>query len=94
LGSIAFIVKYVGTILATKPFFKKSVYKIAGLFFNMRLTFGIVASIFGLQSGIISENVYISLLLIIVTTSLVASVLLKRLPVEIEKEEILEELMI
>ena len=60
----------------------------------MRLTFGIVASIFGLQSDIISVNVYISLLLIIVTTSLVASVLLKRLPVEIEKEEILEELMI
>ena len=94
LGSIAFIVKYIGTILATKPFFKKSVYKIAGLFFNMGLTFGIVASIFGLQSDIISVNVYISLLLIIVTTSLVASVLLKRLPVEIEKEEILEELMI
>jgi glutathione-regulated potassium-efflux system ancillary protein KefC len=88
LGSIAFITKYIATVIATKPFFKKTVYKIAGLFFNMRLTFGIVASVFGLQFHIIDTNTYVALLLIIISTSLIASILMKRMPNEITEEEL------
>ncbi|WP_024786749.1 MULTISPECIES: cation:proton antiporter [unclassified Lebetimonas] len=88
LGIIAFGTKYLATVIATKPFFKKSVYKIAGLFFNMRLTFGIVASVFGLEFKIIDVNTYVSLLLIIISTSLAASVLMKRMPSEITEEEL------
>lgn len=88
LGSIAFGTKYIATVIATKPFFKKTVYKIAGLFFNMRLTFGIVASVFGLQFKVIDINTYVALLLIIISTSLIASILMKRIPSEITEEEL------
>jgi len=88
LGSVAFTTKYIATVIATKPFFKKTVYKIAGLFFNMRLTFGIVASIFGLEYKVIDTDTYTALLLIIVSTSLIASFLMKKLPAEIKEEEL------
>jgi len=88
LGIIAFSMKYLATVIATKPFFKKTVYKIAGLFFNMRLTFGIVSSIFGLEFKIIDINTYISLLLIIISTSIFASILMKKMPNEITEEEL------
>jgi len=88
LGSVAFATKYIATVIATKPFFKKTVYKIAGLFFNMRLTFGIVASIFGLEYKVIDTDTYTALLLIIVSTSLIASFLMKKLPAEIKEEEL------
>lgn len=91
LGTIAFVTKYVGTIYATANLFRGAVYKLAGLFFNMRLTFGIVASVFGLKSGIIDEETYVALLLIIVATSLIASVISNRLPHEVE-EDILEDI--
>jgi len=88
LGSVAFATKYIATVIATKPFFKKTVYKIAGLFFNMRLTFGIVASIFGLEYKVIDTDTYTALLLIIVSTSLIASFLMKKLPADIKEEEL------
>ena len=91
LGTVAFLTKYIGTIYATANLFKGAVYKLAGLFFNMRLTFGIVASVFGLKSGIIDEETYVALLLIIVVTSLIASVISNRLPHEVE-EDILEDI--
>jgi len=86
LGTIAFVTKYVGTVYATSNLFRSAVYKLAGLFFNMRLTFGIVASVFGLKSGLIDEETYVALLLIIVTTSLVASVISNRMPHEAESD--------
>ncbi|ADU96617.1 cation:proton antiporter [Thermovibrio ammonificans] len=91
LGSIAFLTKYAGTVFATASLFKGAVYKLAGLFFNMRLTFGIVASIFGLNSGLIDEETYVALLLIIVATSLISSVISKGLPHEVE-EDLLEDI--
>ncbi len=91
LGSVAFITKYLGTVYATANLFKSAVYKLAGLFFNMRLTFGIVASVFGLKAGLIDEETYVALLLIIVSTSLIASVISNRLPHETE-EDLLEDI--
>ncbi|WP_457678798.1 cation:proton antiporter [Thermovibrio sp.] len=92
LGSIAFITKYLGTVYATANLFKSAVYKLAGLFFNMRLTFGIVASIFGLKSGLIDEETYVALLLIIVLTSLISSLISNRLPHETD-EDLLEDIL-
>ncbi len=91
LGLVAFATKYLGTVYATINIFKGAVYKLAGLFFNMRLTFGIVASMFGLSSGIIEEETYIALLVIIVATSVVASVISNRLPREVE-DDMLEDI--
>ncbi|RKQ63613.1 transporter (CPA2 family) [Thermovibrio guaymasensis] len=91
LGSIAFVTKYVGTVYATANLFKSAVYKLAGLFFNMRLTFGIVASVFGLEAGLIDEETYVALLLIIVSTSLVASVISNRFPHE-TSDDLLEDI--
>jgi len=91
LGGIAFITKYIGTVYATANLFKGAVYKLAGLFFNMRLTFGIVASLFGLKAGLIDEETYVSLLLIIVITSLISSLISNRMPHEVE-EDLLEDI--
>ena len=91
LGTVAFVTKYVGTVYATANLFRGVVYKLDGLIFNMRLTFGIFASHFGLKTGIIDEETYVALLLIIVTTSLVSSIISARLPREVE-EDILEDI--
>jgi hypothetical protein len=58
----------------------------------MRLTFGIVASLFGLNAGIIDEETYVALLLIIITTSVIASIVSHRLPHETE-EDFLEDIL-
>jgi len=86
LGIIAFGTKYIGTVYATANLFKGAVYKLAGLFFNMRLTFGIVASLFGLKKGLIDEETYVALLLIIVATSVISSIVSHRLPREVEED--------
>ncbi len=86
LGTIAFVTKYIGTVYATSNLFKGAVYKLAGLFFNMRLTFGIVASVFGLKSGLIDEETYVALLIIVVATSLVSSIISNRMPHEAERD--------
>ncbi len=91
LGTVAFTTKYIGTVYATANLFKSAVYKLAGLFFNMRLTFGIVASLFGLKSGLIDEETYVSLLLIIITTSVISSIVSNRMPHEVE-EDLLEDI--
>ncbi len=91
LGTVAFVTKYIGTVYATANLFRGTVYKLAGLFFNMRLTFGIVASLFGLKSGLVDEETYVSLLIIIVSTSLISSVISHRMPHEVE-EDILEDI--
>jgi len=92
LGSIAFITKYIGTVYATANLFRGAVYKLAGLFFNMRLTFGIVASVFGLRAGLIDEETYVALLLIIVSTSLIASIISTRIP-QSEGEDFLQDIL-
>jgi len=92
LGLVAFTTKYIGTVYATANLFRSLVYKLAGLFFNMRLTFGIVASIFGLKSGLIDEETYIALLIVIVATSLVSSVISRQIPHE-AGEDILEDIL-
>ncbi|RUM44587.1 MAG: hypothetical protein DSY35_01835, partial [Desulfurobacterium sp.] len=71
---------------ATANLFKGAVYKLAGLFFNMRLTFGIVASLFGLKKGLIDEETYVALLLIIVATAVISSIVSHRLPREVEED--------
>jgi glutathione-regulated potassium-efflux system ancillary protein KefC len=91
LGLTAFITKYLGTVYATANIFKGAVYKLAGLFFNLRLTFGIVASMFGLKAGIIGEETYVALLIIIVVTSFISSLISNSLPREVEND-ILEDI--
>jgi len=48
-----------------------------GLVFNFRLTFGIVAALFGFEAGIITKNVYTAIVTIIIISSILSSTLMK-----------------
>lgn len=82
LGFLAFFTKYFSVLFPAQRFMKKETSKLMGLFFNFRLSFGIVAALFGLENGFIAEEVYIAILTIILLSSVVSSILLKVIPHE------------
>jgi len=82
LTSSAFISKYLGTLLAVNTLSKRNLGKMPCLLYNLRLSFGIVAALFGLERGLIGEDTYIALILSVMITSMLASFLLKVLPKE------------
>lgn len=51
--------------------------KFLGLIFNFRLTFGIVAALFGFEAGIITRSVYTAVVAIIIISSILSSVLIR-----------------
>ena len=73
--SVYFIAKFVFARL-----FNKEVGECAGLIFNFRLSFGIIAAIFGLRMGLISVSIYTSIVTIILLASIVSSIFLKFVP--------------
>ena len=84
----AFSSKFAATYLAVRKVCRPKFVSFAGLIFNYRLTFGIIASVFGLKYGIIDGGVYFALMFTILLTSILASVLLMRfqhvVPTELE----------
>lgn len=89
LCSMAFLSKYIGTYMVTRRVLRVQFSSLSGLLFNYRLTFGIIAAVFGLKFGLISDGLYFALLLTILLTSIFSSVLLriflKVIPSELEK---------
>lgn len=77
----AFLGKYFGTMYIVK-YLKIGAAKFAGFLFNFRLSFGIIVAIFGFQSGLISNEVYIALITVILLTSIISSFFLKIVPHE------------
>jgi len=74
----AYLCKYIGTYLPIRFFVKNpEIAKLSGLVYNFRLSFGIIVAIFGLEAGIITEEIYVMLLIIVLITSLISSVILK-----------------
>ena len=77
--SMAFISKYLSARLVFSrltPKWKKWS-KLAGAIFNFRLTFGLISAIFGLQHGILTNEIYTAIVGTVITTSLISSVIIK-----------------
>ena len=77
--SIAFIAKYLSARLAFSRLAPewKEWSKLAGAIFNFRLTFGLISAIFGLQHGILTNEIYTAIVGTVITTSLISSVIIK-----------------
>lgn len=82
-GVVAFVSKYLGTYFAIARFSKPSIARFSGLIFNFRLSFGIVVATFGLERGMINQEIYFAMVSVIVLTSVLSSILLKTVAHEI-----------
>ncbi|RLE40054.1 hypothetical protein DRZ77_03085, partial [Candidatus Woesearchaeota archaeon] len=85
---LALFSKFIATYSVVKKVCRPRFASFAGLLFNYRLTFGIIASVFGLRYGVINEGIYFALMSTILLTSIAASILLRRFqhvtPTELE----------
>lgn len=75
---LAFFSKFVGTYSIVKKVCRPKFASFAGLLFNYRLTFGIIASVFGFKYSIIDKGIYFALMTTILLTSIISSILLRR----------------
>ena len=82
-GTVAFLGKYLGVYIVSKKIIEEKTVSAVGLFFNFRLTFGIVAALFGLENGYITAEMYAAVLAIILLTSAISSIALKAIPHEL-----------
>ena len=76
--TICFTSKYIGTYIATKRYLPEQAAYIATIF-NSRLSLGIVAATVGYELGIFYEGVYASIIGAVILSSIIASVLTKRI---------------
>lgn len=65
LFAAAVTLKFIGTALPARLLMRESSARSIGILFNYRLSFGIIAANVGLESGLLSENLYAVLLLIV-----------------------------
>lgn len=75
--------KFAGTALATRWFLGHSG-RFMGLLFNYRLAFGIVTATVGRESGVISEEQYSIIMLVIVCSAVLPAILLRDTPNELD----------
>ncbi|MFH1722622.1 MAG: cation:proton antiporter [Candidatus Altiarchaeota archaeon] len=81
LTVVAFSAKYVGTRWSVKRILGRGS-RLSGLFFNFRLSFGIVTALLGFELGFIDQTIYTALLGTILATSIISSFFLKITPTE------------
>lgn len=76
---IAFFSKYFSAkfTLRVAGFEDKTLRRVGGMILNFRLTFGIVAALFGLREGIISFETYTAIIAVILVSSIIASILIR-----------------
>jgi len=78
---IAYVGKFLGACIPIRILLKdKVISRISGLIFNFRLTFGIVAAVFGLETGILTEELYGVIMFIILSSSIISSIALRKFP--------------
>lgn len=80
---VACSLKYLGTALPYRWFFKRSG-RVAGLLFNYRLSFGIIAASVGLKVGILDERLYAVILLVVIASAALPAIFLRDRPAEWE----------
>ncbi len=81
LTIVAFTGKYIGTRLSVRWILGRGS-RLSSLFFNFRLSFGIIVTRLGYQVGLIDRDLYTAALATILATSIIASLLLKITPTE------------
>lgn len=69
--------KYAGTYLPVS-YFSAGYKRFAGILFNYRLTFGIVAANAGLESGILNQELYSVIMLVVVASAIGRGFLLRQ----------------
>jgi len=76
---IALLTKYYSAKLVSRKLFEagEEFSRFVGLSFNLRLTFGIVAALFGLKLGIIDLEVYTAIIAVIISAAIIASIICK-----------------
>lgn len=75
--------KYLGTYISSKAFIpERAAY--SGILFNYRLSFGIITATVGLESGIISEQMFAVIMLVVVSSAAIPGVFLRE---RVEEEE-------
>ncbi len=79
-GTIAYLSVYLIAKHIFARWFGPEIGKCTGLIFNFRLSFGIIAAIFGLRMGLITVPIYTGIVTIILLASVVSSILLKFIP--------------
>jgi len=84
--SLLYIAVFLPAALLTKYYSAKLVFRklfgaseefsrFVGLSFNLRLTFGIVAALFGLELGIIDLEIYTAIIAVIISSAIIASII-------------------
>ena len=81
--AVSFSLKYLGTYWGISRDFKGAAARFSGLLFNFRLSFGIAIASFGLETKIITPEVYFAMVVSIILCSFIASILLKAMPHEL-----------
>ncbi|MFZ2957136.1 MAG: cation:proton antiporter [Candidatus Ozemobacteraceae bacterium] len=76
-GIVAYLAKYIGTYYSARLFLPEKISKLGGLTFNVRLSFGIIAATFGLESGILRQEMFLTMILIVVGASIITSLLIR-----------------
>lgn len=79
-GSLAYLSVYIITRITFSKWFNSEIGKCAGLIFNFRLSFGIIAAIFGLRMGLITVDIYTGIVIIILLASIASSIALRFVP--------------
>lgn len=80
---ITCVLKYVGTALPYRWMMKSSG-RLAGLLCNYQLSFGIIAAAVGLKVGLLTQDLYAVILLVIVGSAVLPAVLLRERPAELK----------
>ena len=75
----ALLTKYYSAKLVSRKLFGigEEFSRFVGLSFNLRLTFGIVAALFGLELGIIDLEIYTAIIAVIILSAIIASIICK-----------------
>ncbi len=69
---VAFITKYLSTMLPAKKYIPTKA-KFMGVLFNARLSFGIVAATLGFEMGIFNQDIYSTMIGVVILSSIVSS---------------------
>ena len=72
---IALLAKYYSAKIVFRKLFGvgEALSRFVGLSFNLRLTFGIVAALFGLELGVISLEIYTAIITVIISSAIISS---------------------
>ncbi len=81
-GLVAYTGKYVGVYTIVRRLLNTSAAKTLGFLFNVRLAFALIVAIFALEEGIISIQIYTSIILATLLGTLLSSTVLKLTPQE------------